>query len=140
MLMVSLKFIPTKIHGYIDYVTATLMSTSPFYVKGIKNENYEGLSETGVRKIDAEQIVPYSLGVLSSAYSLFTNYELGAVKKIPMKVHLKVDALNGAFLALSPFIFKFYKKTWMPFVAVGVMEILVALFTKTNRQAETYLV
>lgn len=140
----KIKFIPANVHGYIDYTTGAFLSTSPFYLTEVKRKKNkkEQESQTDVeltkeiKKLQPQQIIPYAMGVASTVYSLFTNYELGAVKKIPMKVHLMIDAASGAFLAASPWIFGFYKKTWIPFVAVGVMEIAVALFTKTESEEE----
>lgn len=136
------KFIPTNIHGYIDYATGAFLSSSPLFMPGVKRKRtgkeIEKIENEGVelkkeiKKLKPQQIIPHAMGLASTAYSLFTAYELGAVKKIPMKVHLAIDALNGAFLAASPFIFGFYKKTWIPFVAIGVMELAVALFTQTE--------
>lgn len=130
------KTIPTRIHGYIDYVTGAVLSTSPLYLNGIKMESKEAGPERSLKRIGAEQMVPYSMGVISTAYSLLTNYELGAVKKIPMKYHLVADAVSGVFLATSPWLFGFYKKTWMPFVAMGAVEVIVALLT--DREAKEF--
>lgn len=124
------KIIPTRIHGYIDYATGALLSTSPLFFDKVKMESEEEGPERSIKKMKAEQLVPYSMGVISTAYSLFTNYELGAVKKVPMKFHLAADAVSGVFIAVSPWLFGFYKKTWIPFVAIGAMEVAVALFTE----------
>jgi len=143
----QIKFIPTNVHGYIDYATGAFLSTSPFYLTGVKRkktkkeqENQKDITDIElskeIKKLQPQQIIPYAMGVASTAYSLFTNYELGAVRKIPMKVHLMIDAASGALMAASPWIFGFYKKTWIPFVAIGVMEIAVALFTKTEIEDE----
>lgn len=138
----TMRFIPTKVHGMLDYVTGTLMSTSPLYLKGLKKDSdmTQGVNEnismdqmaTMVKKAQPRQIIPMAMGTAASVYSLFTNYELGAVKKIPMRVHLALDALSGAFMAAAPWIFGFYKKSWVPFVAMGVFEIGAALFTQLD--------
>jgi hypothetical protein len=121
------RFIPTAVHGILDYMTGLFVSTWPLYMKGLKidkTENIEG------KKLGPEQIIPLSMGISAGLYSLFTRYELGAVKKIPMKFHLAFDAVSGVFMAAAPWLFGFHKKTWVPFVALGAFEVSAAMFTK----------
>ena len=83
-----MRFIPTRIHGVLDYLTAGVLIAAP--------------SVLGFRKGDARTWLPIALGVGTIAYSVFTDYELGLVKVIPMPVHLALDAANGALLSASP--------------------------------------
>src|SRR4030095_159179 len=50
---------------------------------------------------------PVSLGIGRSAYSLFTNYDLGVWKVAPMAVHNLIDIVAGALLTVSPWLFGF---------------------------------
>jgi len=61
-----------------------------------------GFGENG-----AETWVPVVLGAGVIAYSLMTDYELGVVKAIPMRVHLSRDLGGGLLLAVSPWLFQF---------------------------------
>lgn len=115
--MRNLRFIPTRMHGVLDYVTGTALMNTPFF---------------RFSKGKLEAAIPVSLGASAAIYSMFTNYELGAVKKIPMKTHLTVDVISGVFLAASPFLFGFYKNVWVPHLAVGLFEIAAGLLTKTR--------
>ncbi|MBV9774576.1 MAG: hypothetical protein JO040_11535, partial [Gemmatimonadetes bacterium] len=63
--------------------------------------------------------------------SLFTDYELGAVRRLQMPVHLWLDGLGGILLAASPWIFGFDQTVWIPHVAAGAFEVLAALVTNT---------
>ena len=59
----------------------------------------------------------YVMDVVSSAvftYSLFTKYELGLVKNIPMHIHLILDLVFGVLLAASPWIFGFAADVYKP--------------------------
>ena len=110
------------------------------FLKGVKRENELGSNQYETKKepLGPEHIIPYAIGVGSTIQSLLTRYELGAIKKIPMKFHLAADAFCGAFMAASPWIFGFHKRTWIPFVAAGVMELGAALFTKLEPEPLTH--
>jgi hypothetical protein len=111
-----MRFIETKTHGYLDYLMGLLLIAAPW----LFNFNRGG----------AETWVPLVLGAGALVYSVFTNYELGAVRKIPMSVHLTLDLLSGIFLAASPWIFNFNDRVYLPHLILGIAEIGAALFTK----------
>lgn len=113
----NMRFIPTLAHGVIDYTVGTLMTSSPLM------NIFEGKKE---------QSLLFLMGSGATAYSLFTDYELGALRKLPVKWHLSFDILSGAFLAASPWILKLSKKSQIPFVLLGLFEISAGLLTKTK--------
>ena len=116
-----MRFIPTKVHGAIDYTVGSFMTAAPLL--GVKGS--------------AEKAIPVTLGIGATIYSLFTNYELGAVKVLPMKAHLTMDVLSGAFLLATPLLFKdLDKKAKVSFVALGLFEIAAGLFTKIEPEEE----
>lgn len=77
----------------------------------------------------AETILPLVLGFTAILYSFYTDYELGAVRYIDMGFHLTLDLINGAFLALSPWLFGFDDHVWIPHVMFGLLEITASIFT-----------
>ncbi len=110
-----MKIIDTKTHGYLDYLVGILLIAAP-WLFGF----YEGGSESWI---------PIILGVGTIIYSLITDYELGAVGILNMKLHLTIDLVAGIFLAASPWLFGFSDIIAWPHVVVGLMEILVSLMT-----------
>lgn len=121
------KFIPTKVHGALDYIVAIALIFAPMLFK---------FSDVG----GAAVIIPMVLGVGLFAYSLFTNYEWGLVRVLGMPYHLIIDVVASIFLAISPFVFGFADKplnVWLPHVAVGITVILVVIFSKTQPQVES---
>ena len=109
--------LPTRIHGMLDYALGALLIAAPWVL---------GFAAGG-----AETWVPVALGVGVLGYSLFTDYELGVVKRIQVPVHLWLDAIGGVFLAVSPWLFGFDGDVWIPHVALGVLELLTAAVTET---------
>jgi hypothetical protein len=106
-----MRFIPTRVHGVLDYVTAGVLIAAP--------------SMIGFRKNGAQRWLPMALGVGTIGYSLLTDYELGLFKIIPMPMHLALDAANGALLAASPWLFGFAEEVSVPHLGLGLFEILV---------------
>lgn len=120
--LMSYRFIPTKVHGAIDYIGAIALFFAPTIF---------GFNNVG----GAAVAIPMILGVGLLLYSLFTRYELGLFKVIGFPIHLAVDFVAAAFLAVSPFLFGFSDEAanaWVPHVVVGILVILVVLFSKTQ--------
>lgn len=112
-----MRFIPTRIHGLMDYAMGVLLIVAPWLL---------GFAAGG-----AEAWVPVILGLGAIAYSLFTDYELGVVRKIPMTTHLGLDAGSGVVLAASPWIFGFADLVYLPHLILGLIEIGAAATTRT---------
>ncbi len=113
----SLRFIPTRTHGVLDYVVGALLLVVP-YILGFADGT-------------AAQWVPQILGLVAIGGALMTDYELGVVRVIPMPVHLMIDIASGALLALSPWLFGFSDRVFWPHLIVGMMEIGAGLTTRT---------
>ena len=79
----------------------------------------------------AAQWVPQAVGAALIGASLLTDYELGVVRVIPMPVHLGLDVAGGALLAVSPWLFGFADRVWVPHVIFGLAEIGAGLMTRT---------
>lgn len=110
-----MKVISTKAHGIIDYLMGVVLIAAPWLF--------------GFARGGAETWVPVVLGLGAIAYSLFTNYELGVSRSIPMKTHLTMDIVSGIFLALSPWIFGFAEYVYLPHLILGIAEIGAAAMT-----------
>jgi hypothetical protein len=114
----SLRVIPTQVHGVLDYLTGSALLAAPGLL-GIKDEPRAALALR-------------LAGAGATAYSLLTDYELGLVRLLPMPTHLALDAMSGALLASSPWLFGFATRGtryWLPHALVGATEILAASTT-----------
>ncbi|WP_376090925.1 hypothetical protein ACE7GA_20790 [Roseomonas sp. CCTCC AB2023176] len=112
-----MRFIPTRIHGVLDYGTGVLLIALPWL--------------SGFADGTAAQWVPVLLGAGAIAYSLLTDYELGVAPVIPMPVHLALDGGSGILLAASPWLFGFADRVWAPHLILGLFEIGASLLTVT---------
>ena len=117
----SLRVIPTSVHGVLDYLTGSALLAAPELFR--------------LKDVPPAALTPRLAGAGATAYSLITDYELGAVRLLPMPVHLALDAMSGVLLASSPWLLGYAKngrRYWLPHTLVGASEILAALTTKTQ--------
>lgn len=112
-----MNVIPTRIHGILDYSMALLLLATPWLF---------GFVDIGT---NPKSVIPILLGIGTAAFSLFTDYEWGAIRAIPMKVHLGIDILAGLFLAASPWLFGFAGEVYLPHLILGILEIGAAILT-----------
>src|SRR5437762_11310148 len=122
--MNSIRFVPTWLHGYFDYIGGIVLIAAPFI--------FGFFSMGGIAVI-----LPIVLGIGLILYSLLTDYERGipGLKFIPMPVHLILDFVAAAFLVAAPFLFGFANQglnVWLPFVVAGVGVILLVLVSQTH--------
>jgi hypothetical protein len=113
-----MRFLSTRAHGVIDYATGLLLIIAP-YVFGFNNGG-------------AAQWTPMVVGIAIIGLSLMTDYELALVRMIPMPVHLATDVAAGALLAVSPWLFGFADRVYLPHLLVGLFEIGAGLMTRTR--------
>jgi hypothetical protein len=122
MKMQKVRFIPTSVHGAVDHVVGPALVLAPTLLR--------------LGRTSPEGITARAVGGVEAAYSNLTDYELSVKNVIPMKIHLVLDAVGGATLALVPQLTgarKRGKKHWVPHLAIGVAEIGMAALTKTER-------
>ncbi len=115
------RIIPTKVHGSLDYLASGVNLVFPRLL-GLYDAPW------GAR-------VPRIVGASGAGYSLITDYELGALKVVPMPAHLALDAAKGVFMAASPWVFGFARngtRYWLVHLLMGSADVLAAIATKTH--------
>jgi SPW repeat len=113
-----MKIIPRKMHGLLDYVVGVVLIAAPWLF---------GFADDG-----PATYIPVALGAGALVYSILTNYEFGVVRLIPFRVHLLLDVLSGAFLAISPWLFGFSNKVYLPHLIFGLIEIAAGIMTRES--------
>jgi hypothetical protein len=123
------RVIPTRVHAVFDYTLGALLVAAPWLFDFAR-----GGVETWIA------VVP---GVAGLGYSLYTDYELAAVRIIPMPIHLLLDVMAGVLLTVSPWLFRFADYVWAPHVLLGILSLGLALttwrtpaYTKTGAPAD----
>lgn len=112
-----MRFITTRTHGVLDYAVGALLIALPYLL--------------GFADGTAAQWIPQILGAGAIAYALVTDYELGAIRAMPMRVHLFLDLASGMLLAASPWLFGFADRVAWPHLVLGLFEIGASLATQT---------
>lgn len=110
-----MKFINSKLHGILDYLVGFTLAC-PYIFEYYPNNN--------------QSLVLLSIGGLIVFYSLFTDYEFGLIRQIPLKVHLWLDVMAGLFLIGTPWLFPSHHYYLMWPVLLGISELLIVLFSK----------
>jgi len=111
-----MRFIPTRVHGLLDYLVAAVLIALPWA---------GGFAGRG-----AETWLPVVLGGGVIGYSLLTDYEWGLRRVIPVPNHLLLDLGGGILLAASPWLFAFADRVWVPHLLIGLFETAAALTTR----------
>jgi hypothetical protein len=113
-----MRFIPTKVHGVIDYLSAAMLLVGPRLL------NWDARLVGGAT----------ALAIMLTLYSLATRYELGALRLIPMKVHLALDMLSGLLVASLPFwlLRDIGEGAKAVLIGFGLFEVAAGLMTHTS--------
>src|SRR3954462_4839083 len=117
-----MRFVPTRVHGMLDYLVGALLVVVPLVV-----------SSPGS---GARFWVPAALVAGAIVSALATDYELGVVRLLPMPAPLALDALSGALLAASPWLFGFADRVRAPHLLAGLFEIAGGAGTGTPPSEE----
>ncbi|MFN7140149.1 MAG: SPW repeat protein [Limisphaerales bacterium] len=117
-----MKVVPTYVHGIFDYLGGLVLLFAP---------NIFGFADVG----GAAVLVPRIIGIVVLLQSILTNYELGLVRILPMRMHLMNDYIASALLALSPWIFGFSHlplNAWVPHLIAGIAIFVFTLMTQRD--------
>ena len=113
-----MRFLPSRLHGVIDYLWGIALLASPWLF--------------GFADVTAAKWIAVVFGIGAILYSAVTDYELGLLRILPMVLHLGLDGLAGAFLAVSPWLFGFADRVFWPHLAFGLFSVAASLITRTD--------
>ena len=108
-------------HAWLDYLSCMVLLFAPWALK---------FSDS-----NAATAVAVGAGAFIFLLSLFTKYEGGLFRILPMSVHLTMDVLLGIFLLVSPWLFSFHDKISWPHMIFGILAILAGVMTTRKSSA-----
>lgn len=114
-----MKFLSSKAHTTIGLCIGVALLIAPWLFR--------------FSSIDGPTVgIPLIVGLFIIASEMTTTSSVSLFKLVPMRIHLIMDYLTGAFLAASPWIFGFADlspNAWLPHLIVGLATIAYALVT-----------
>jgi len=111
------SIIPTHWHAFLDYAMVFTLVGGPWIFMF-----HESLAAMNVSLWS---------GAAIAVLSLFTHYEGGLVRIIPMQFHLIMDIVLGLFLIMSPFVFDFGEEGYAFHIVVGLVVLGGGIFTSS---------
>jgi hypothetical protein len=118
-----MRFLPTSVHGVIDYLWGLALLASPWIF--------------GFADVPAARWTALVFGVGAMLYSALTAYELGLLKILPMPMHLILDGIGGVVLAASPFLFGFADRVLWPHLLFGLFSVIACFVTRLEPMLPT---
>ena len=123
LIIKKMKKVSTRAHGIMDYISGLIIIASPWLLNFADGT--------------IAQWLPVVIGVVLLLSSIMTNYESGLVRIIPMPVHLWLDIFVGALLLVSPWVFGFADRIYLPHVIFGLFEMGAGFMTQTHPSYRT---
>ncbi|MEZ5874068.1 MAG: hypothetical protein R3D30_04320 [Hyphomicrobiales bacterium] len=90
----TIRFLTPTLHGIVDYLAAASLLTLPFILD---------LGETN----PLAKWLAVGTGAAVVVVSLLTDYRYGAIRVLPFRGHLSIDAAAATVFALAPTVFGF---------------------------------
>src|ERR1700712_1980749 len=108
-----MRFLPTSVHGILDYLVGLLVIVLPF-----------ALALQGSQKWAL-----VILGLLVILYSALTDYELGLARYLRIRFHLLLDTVFGLAMLLMPWLLDFPADARWPNYVLGVLALVLVAVT-----------
>lgn len=121
-----MKFLSSSTHTIIGLIVGLALLVAP---------NLFGFND-----IDSAAMVARAVGIFILLNELITDGDISIARLVPMRVHVVLDMLTGAFLALSPLLFGFIDEetnAWLPHIIVGLLIIGYAAVTRVDSDNTT---
>ena len=108
-----MRFLPTMIHGVLDYLVGLLVIVLPF----------------ALRLQGSQKWTLVAFGILVFAYSALTDYEMGLARFLRIRFHLLLDAAFGLAMLVTPWLLDFPANARWPNYVLGVLALVLVAVT-----------
>lgn len=108
-----MRFLPTMIHGVLDYLVGLLVIVLPFIL----------------RLQGSQKWTLVGIGSLVLLYSALTDYEFGLVRYLRIRFHLLLDAIFGLAMLLTPWLLDFPADARLTNYVLGVLALMLVAIT-----------
>lgn len=109
-----MRFIPTLVHGVIDYIVGLVVIAMPFML------GFQG----------ATRMTLVALGIIAILYSLITDYELGVVRYLRVRFHLMLDIFFAIAMLTLPLFLDFPADLRWPNYLIGIAALTLVATTE----------
>jgi hypothetical protein len=119
-----MKLFSPRTHTIIGFIVGIALIFAP---------NIFGFNDVG----GAAVTIPRIVGIIVMLSELIVRGSFSGMGFVPMSMHLAMDVIIGAFLALSPWLFGFSDQgtnAWLPHLVVGLLIIGYVPMTRTNEE------
>jgi len=115
-----MKILTGKIHGYLDYLVVIIFLLAPCVL---------GFSQIPM-------IISYSLAGIHLLLTLLTDFPLGVIKLVPLKLHGIIELIVGLCLIALPFVLNFGAEPAAQYfyIANGAVILLVWFLTDYGKK------
>lgn len=112
-------FISTTFFGYTTYLLALVSMASPWLF---------GFVHPG----GAALFFPLIFGWFCLIMAIFSRSKAGAVGIFPIQMHCTLLTIVGFVIMMSPFLYDFEGRVFLPHVIIGATTLFFGVFTKTS--------
>lgn len=112
-------FISTTLFGYINYVLALVMMSSPWLF---------GFAHFG----GAAFFFPFMFGWFHLLMAIFSISKAGMVGIFPIQMHCTLETITGFVFVVIPWMYGFHAKVWLPHVIMGIVLLILGIYTKNS--------
>ena len=112
-------FISTTFYGFFNHLLALTLIASP-WLFGFANVSSAAL------------FLPIYFGWLQLIMAIFTDNKASLIRKFPMQMHLVFDVFMGFVLMVSPWLYGFSSKVFLPQLLIGLLLFCLGIFTQKS--------
>jgi hypothetical protein len=114
--MQHLRTVPTLTHGLLDNLAGIVLVVAPWIF------DFQTIRGAAMH-------TPMIFGTLLLLSNILTKHELGLLRIISFRMHLRLDVLIGIGLAFSPWSFSFHDRVFLPHLLGGLFIALLPIFS-----------